>query len=196
MRRRPDIFPSEGVGAADSARLSSSETGTVIQSTAIERKRFIKVLLLPEKGMHRMECKFLCSFLDRQFGKVRSEFHHVAVGRRRNKDDRTAIPSLDFVGMMHHDAASWCGDGCGLARIQRALRGARHAPDSAGAKQCRQCLKQACFCFGWHQASAELMCRRRVSIARLNVHLEPGTSGLTVCARFQRAVEGAKQGDC
>ena len=105
----------------------------MIQSRAFERKRLIKVLLLqaekveaPEQGMRRVAGEFLCFFLDifldRELGKVRSEFHHVAVGRGKNKDDRTASPSLDFVGMMHHDAASWCGSGCGLAQKQNSSR--------------------------------------------------------------------------
>ena len=142
----------------------------MIQSRAFERKRLTKVLLLqaekvkaPEQGMRRVEGEFLCFFLDifldRELGKVRSEFHHVAVGREKNKDDRAASPSLDFVGMMHHDAASCYGNGCGLAHIQNS----RHV------------------CFGWHQASTELMCRSRVPIVRLNVRLEPGTSSALVC---------------
>ena len=120
-----------------------------------------------------MEAKFLFFCLDREIGKVRNEFQHVAVGRRKNKDHGTAFPSMVFVGMMHHDAASCYHNACGLALYK--LFWARHAPASAGAKKCRECLQQASPCLGWHWASAELMCKSRVSIDCLNVRLGAGT---------------------
>ena len=144
--------------------------------------------------MRRVEAKFLFFCLDREIGKVRNEFQHVAVGRRKNKDHGTAFPSMVFVGMMHHDAASCYHNACGLALYK--LFWARHAPASAGAKQCRECLQQASPCLGWHWASAELMCRSRVSIDCLNVLLGARTSSLTDCARWQSSIQGAKQGDC
>ena len=136
-----------------------------------------------------MEAKFLFFCLDREIGKVRNEFQHVAVGRRKNKDHGTAFPSMVFVGMMHHDAASCYHNACGLALYK--LFWARHAPASAGAKKCRECLQPASPCLGWHWASAELMCRSRVSIDCLNVRLGAGTV-LPVCKCLHRAARGAK----